>query len=69
MSDHVSLQFTENGPIVLEGEIEVVGPDGKVITEIKDVSLCRCGLSQNKPFCDGHHETSGFHAPSGIPSK
>ena len=43
------------GPIWVRGGIEVVGADG-VAYEIRNrVTLCRCGASKNKPFCDGSH--------------
>jgi CDGSH-type Zn-finger protein len=43
------------GPIWVRGGIEVVGADG-VAYEIRNrVTLCRCGASKNKPFCDGAH--------------
>jgi CDGSH-type Zn-finger protein len=48
-----------NGPVVVMGPIEVTLPDGTV--EIKPrASFCRCGLSDNKPFCDGTHKASPF---------
>jgi len=67
MSDHPNLRFSENGPIILTGEIKVVDVDGEKITKLEDKSFCRCGLSQNKPFCDVHHETSVFKASEGVP--
>jgi CDGSH-type Zn-finger protein len=35
---------------------------GQLIREDTRVALCRCGGSQNKPFCDGTHRTNGFTA-------
>lgn len=69
MSEKVSLRFQEDGPILLTGEVEVVDADGTVIGIQKATALCRCGKSQNKPFCDGHHETTGFKAPEGLGKK
>ncbi len=46
----------EAGPLQLHGSITVRGPDGDVRLEDTRVALCRCGLSVNKPFCDGSHE-------------
>ena len=44
-----------SGPIMLLGGIEVIGADGEPY-EIRDrQALCRCGRSNNKPFCDGAH--------------
>jgi CDGSH-type Zn-finger protein len=52
-----------NGPIRIEGEDLVItdqegrtfGLSGRTV-----VSLCRCGQSANKPFCDGSHNRAGF---------
>ncbi|MES3037537.1 MAG: CDGSH iron-sulfur domain-containing protein, partial [Bdellovibrionota bacterium] len=35
---------------------------GKMIQAAKEVNLCRCGKSENKPFCDGSHVSAGFKA-------
>jgi CDGSH-type Zn-finger protein/uncharacterized Fe-S cluster protein YjdI len=52
-----------NGSILFEGPIEVQSSDGRILFRGEKVSLCRCGHSQMKPFCDGSHKTSGFEAP------
>lgn len=49
-----------NGPLVLEGEIEITGPDGAVVARHTETALCRCGHSGNKPYCDGSHARVGF---------
>ena len=66
MSEKVSLQFQEDGPIILTGEVEVTNSDGTVTDIQKSTAFCRCGLSENKPFCDGHHVASGFTAAEGL---
>jgi len=43
------------GPIWVRGGIEVVGADGFTYEIRNRVTLCRCGASKNKPFCDGSH--------------
>jgi CDGSH-type Zn-finger protein/uncharacterized Fe-S cluster protein YjdI len=50
-----------NGPLRAEGPLEVKGPGGETVSCGK-VSLCRCGESKNKPFCDGSHRAVGFQA-------
>ena len=53
----------KNGPIRLEGEdIQLFDPQGNAygLGGRTVVSLCRCGQSQNKPFCDGSHNHHGF---------
>ena len=45
----------ENGPLMLIGDLDVRGPDGEQITHETRLTLCRCGLSRNQPFCDNSH--------------
>lgn len=51
-----------NGPIRIEGEFEILDPTGAAfgLAGRTVISLCRCGLSANKPFCDGSHARQGF---------
>jgi CDGSH-type Zn-finger protein len=53
-----------NDPYVVEGEVEIYDPTGaKVDTSTRPrISLCRCGASVTKPFCDGTHSKIGFAA-------
>lgn len=53
-----------NGPLRLEGDITILDQDGKAfgLAGRTVVSLCRCGQSQNKPFCDGSHNKVGFES-------
>lgn len=53
-----------SGPIWVRGGVPVVGADGKTYEVRNRVTLCRCGASQNKPFCDGTHAEIGFDANS-----
>jgi CDGSH-type Zn-finger protein len=45
----------EHGPLWIRGGIPVVSADGKPYTVRNRLTLCRCGKSRNKPFCDGSH--------------
>jgi len=49
-----------NGPLVVSGELVVKKPDGTEEIKSGSVTLCRCGGSKNKPYCDGSHHTIGF---------
>ena len=51
-----------NGPIRIEGEFEICDPTGAAfgLAGRTVISLCRCGHSANKPFCDGSHARMGF---------
>jgi hypothetical protein len=51
-----------SGPVWLRGGIQVIGADGFKYELRNRVTLCRCGASQNKPFCDGQHAAIGFQA-------
>jgi hypothetical protein len=50
------------GPLWLRGGIPVVAADGFEYEVRNRVTLCRCGASKNKPFCDGAHATIGFQS-------
>ena len=57
----------KNGPYRIEGEdIKIHDESGKAygLSGRTVVSLCRCGHSQNKPFCDGSHAKVGFVSDS-----
>ncbi|NOT33873.1 MAG: hypothetical protein HOP12_06855 [Candidatus Eisenbacteria bacterium] len=49
------ISVSEAGPYVLTGPLVVESADGRVRLEGEITSLCRCGHSRNKPFCDGSH--------------
>jgi|CZKI01.1.fsa_nt_gi CDGSH-type Zn-finger protein len=51
-----------SGPIWLRGSVQVISADGFNYEVRNRVTLCRCGVSQNKPFCDGQHAAIGFQA-------
>ncbi len=69
MSDNNStIEEREDGPLIAKGISRMVGEDGAEI-EVKEVmGLCRCGLSKNKPFCDGSHKDAGFKSRGGEPA-
>jgi CDGSH-type Zn-finger protein len=50
-----------SGPIGLRGGIPVESSDGTTYEVRNRQTLCRCGKSQNKPFCDGSHIDEGFN--------
>lgn len=57
-----------DGPLRLEGEIEILASDGSLIKRCAETWLCRCGRSANKPFCDGSHSSTQFRDSVEIPS-
>lgn len=62
MSEKVTMRVKPNGSIRVTGTVEFVDGEGKVIESKSDFSLCRCGASKEKPFCDGSHREAGFQA-------
>jgi CDGSH-type Zn-finger protein len=51
------LRVYPNGPILVRGEVEIVGSDGMPVPQRRRVvALCRCGHSGLKPLCDGTHK-------------
>lgn len=51
-----------NGPLLVRGYVEVRDRAGEIIRKDTRMALCRCGQSQNGPFCDNACRTSGFKA-------
>ena len=62
----VNVEIRENGPLRVTGPISITDKDGNAysIPEGQWVSFCRCGLSENKPFCDSAPRSGGFEADS-----
>lgn len=52
----VKIQARDNGPLMVNGEIELVDGQGTVMETKKQCHLCRCGLSTNAPYCTGAHK-------------
>ena len=57
-----TVKVFNNGPLRIEGDFEMVDANGATfgLAGRKAIGLCRCGLSDNKPFCDGAHARQGF---------
>jgi CDGSH-type Zn-finger protein len=62
MSENVKMRVKENGSIRVTGTVDFVDADGNVVETKTDFSLCRCGHSKEKPYCDGSHKATGFEA-------
>jgi CDGSH-type Zn-finger protein len=61
----VTIKATDNGPYVVEGDVEIIDAEGNVfVPKSPRIALCRCGGSTTKPFCDGTHSRIGFQAAS-----
>lgn len=57
------ITINDNGSMRVEGDFEIVDREGNVygLGGRQLVSICRCGLSNNKPFCDGAHKGKFEH--------
>ncbi len=61
----VNIRLRDHGPLVVEGAIKLVDAEGNEFSidpSKPAIALCRCGASENKPFCDGSHKTCGFES-------
>lgn len=69
----MKITIAENGPYVVTGSVPIremyivpegnhmILQEGRELPQAEEYALCRCGESNNKPFCDGSHETTQFH--------
>ncbi|MCX7986661.1 MAG: CDGSH iron-sulfur domain-containing protein [Bacteroidales bacterium] len=51
----VEFHLEPHGPIYAKGKLKIIDSKGNV-QELEEAYFCRCGRSQNKPFCDGSHQ-------------
>ena len=58
----LTLTAKANGPLRCLGPLQVQDAAGKTVWSGAQASLCRCGQSKMKPFCDGSHRAAGFQA-------
>ena len=60
----VKITPLQNGPLRIEGDFEICDAQGNRfgLAGRTAISLCRCGHSGNKPFCDGSHARMGFQS-------
>jgi CDGSH-type Zn-finger protein/uncharacterized Fe-S cluster protein YjdI len=58
----VTVSPQANGPLKVEGNLEIIAGSGRMVNRTTKVFLCRCGHSGNKPYCDGTHKRVGFLA-------
>ena len=54
------VKVLENGPIIIKGNFKIIGTDGEELKQMKVASICRCGHSENQPYCDGTHKKIKF---------
>ena len=67
----VAIRMLPNGPLLVEGSIQLTDSDGHAFPLAADkpaIALCRCGDSKNRPFCDGSHKSCGFESDEKAPA-
>lgn len=52
----VKILVRDNGSLFVTGDVELVDAEGNAFPAKEKMSLCRCGLSSSKPYCDGAHK-------------
>lgn len=67
--NEVKITVRPNGSLRVEGAVKLVDANGGQwdVASKPAFSLCRCGASANKPFCDGAHAKIGFQATETAP--
>jgi uncharacterized Fe-S cluster protein YjdI/CDGSH-type Zn-finger protein len=55
-----TVQVSPNGPLYVRGDLDIDGAQENMPGVRYRTALCRCGQSNNKPFCDNSHEEAGF---------
>jgi uncharacterized Fe-S cluster protein YjdI len=61
VTEETTISAEPNGPLYLRGRLRIIQEDGSERVETR-AALCRCGLSANKPYCDGTHLRARFRS-------
>lgn len=61
-SSEIKVEALPNGPLMVHGAMEVTHSDGSTELKKRATAFCRCGASDNKPYCDGTHNKIEFKA-------
>jgi CDGSH-type Zn-finger protein len=56
----IQARLIDDGPLVLSGGVVLIDGAGAAYPSAAVISICRCGLSDKKPFCDGSHRVKRF---------
>ena len=56
----LQVKLAKDGPLLLKGNVTITSGSGRQSWRGAQIALCRCGSSNNKPFCDGQHKKVGF---------
>ncbi|MXW21950.1 MAG: hypothetical protein F4X55_04795 [Candidatus Dadabacteria bacterium] len=74
MSEKAKIEIMDDGPLIVSDLKLLEDGEGNGLAIKKKIALCRCGNSENKPFCDGSHRRAGFKSiippgESSVPDK
>ena len=59
--NQTTITMRKNGPLLVRGPVTLLDAEGNVVQPPKNpFALCRCGQSDNKPYCDGTHSRNGW---------
>jgi len=58
--NEIEIKVLENGPLLVSGNLNIKKPDGSNEVKSNSTAFCRCGASNNKPYCDGNHKDINF---------
>ena len=58
----IAIEPAQDGPLHVQGTLELVSGTGKTVDRVTECWLCRCGHSKKKPYCDGSHRAAGFRS-------
>lgn len=56
----LNISQAQNGPLMLDGNMEIIAGTGRTLLRTQQTALCRCGASKSKPYCDGSHFKVNF---------
>lgn len=70
MSEMATIKLRPNGSLGVTGPLKIIDANGQEhVIDKPVISLCRCGHSKRKPFCDASHKTVGFEDPGLMPAE
>ncbi len=59
-SNETEVEVIQNGPLIVKATVKITDKDGNTEIRLNRSSFCRCGASENKPYCDGSHRKIEF---------
>jgi uncharacterized Fe-S cluster protein YjdI len=60
INSNISISISDDGPILVNGPAHIRYNNKEEVNTSRNIALCRCGHSSNKPYCDGSHKKYGF---------